>query len=241
MVQSAGRPASQPPSHLLTSLLTAALLVGVVDSFLSPTAVPLSPSRSARAAPSSYNGEISAAAELADHVAADARPASLGAQARAWPPLRQVSSGPGSRRPATALSMLGGRARSPSMPRVSAVASAGTATAAGYPFSGSTTRRGAKLALSPDHRGHDGGDQGGNAGGGGHNNNGSGKGRGNGSGNGDGNGDDNGGESCGDDGFDDRGLLLAGAGTGLAGALDGLKEAMGNVRMPWSRKVREPE
>eukprot|EP00903_Cladosiphon_okamuranus_P013367 g12458.t1 len=73
---------------------------------------------------------------------------------------------------------------------------------------------------------HDGGDQGGGMGkGGGSNGNGNG---------GDGDGDSS---SAGDEGSSDGldPLLLAGVG-GLGAALDGLKEAVRNLRMPWTRK-----
>lgn len=231
MVRSVALPASQPASHSVTSFLTAALLVGVVDSFLPPAAVSHSPSRLAAA--TSYKGVNP---KLADHVAA-APPASPGTPPLTLPPLLQVNLGPDSRTPhessVAAVSIVQGRARSVFLPRVSAAA----ATAAvGYRSRCASTRRRAKLtAASLDHHDHD---HGGGAGKGGRNGHGGGNGKGNGNGNGDGNGNNGGGESGGDDGFDEgRPLLLAGAGAGLAGALDGLKETLRKFRMPWSTKV----
>lgn len=81
------------------------------------------------------------------------------------------------------------------------------------------------LALDDD----DGGDQRGGRGKGGDNG---------GSGGGDGDGD----EACGgDDGSRDGRdpLLLAGVASGLGSALDGLQEALRNLRMPWARKVNQ--
>ncbi|CAM9466851.1 unnamed protein product [Scytosiphon promiscuus] len=238
MVHGVAQPASQRPSHLVTSFLVAALLVGVVESFLSPTTVAHPPSR--RASPTSYNGVD---ANLADHVAG-ARPASFGAPPRAWPPLLphvRSDSGPLTPHASTAavVSMVQGRARSASLPRVSAAAR--SAAARSRPSSQSTGRND-KCALFLDDHGNGGGVRWGGTGAGGSNGNGNGRGKGN--GNGDGNGEDgDGGESSGDDdGFSGgRPLLLAGAGSGLAGALDGLREAVGNFRMPWNRKDESGE
>lgn len=127
--------------------------------------------------------------------------------------------------------------------RVPVAFASGAALFPGVGRFASESGRRANPALSLDHRGHGGGGDGDNRrdtdSSGSCNGNGSGCGNGDGNGHRGGNGNNDGdGESGGDDGFGHgRPLLLAGAGSGVAGALDRVKEAVRNLRLPWIRKV----
>lgn len=169
--------------------------------------------------PSSYNVNV----KLAQHVPAAASAAAGGK-------LRPVNSDRNSRFPAASAAMLmkSSQGARNSVPRSFSSTAAGgwcSATSMSRVF----CRAGGLLSLDD----HDAGDQGGGRGKGGVNGNGNGNGNG-------GNGDES---SAGDEGSSDGRdpLVLAGVGSGLGAALDGLQEAIRNLRMPWARKVVRKE
>ena len=201
MVRGRARPLFLLPFLLV---LTAAMLVGVVDAFL-----PFGPA-------ASYNINV----KLSHHV-----PAAAGAAAggKLLPLINELSACVSACAPAAGASMV---VQPTQGARTSVPPSFRSAAALNSRCSRSSVSRvfcGAQGLLSLDD--HDGGDQGGGRGKGGGNS-------GDGSGSGSGDSDES---SAGGEGRDP--LVLAGVGSGLGAALDGLKEALRSFRMPWARKV----